>query len=134
LLQNWSGIFDAMDVSIMSIESRKSLESIVGSELDSRRFRANITIETLPYVTRDFPEDKFIGCLLKFGEHSDSARVRVKRKDIRCMVVNINPSTAKQDPIVLKKIVSERRNLVGVYGTVERPGIIKVGDSIFISK
>ncbi len=134
LIQLWSGAFDAMDISMISIESIKSLEAMVGNDLDRRRFRSNVTIETTPYVTREFPEDKFVGGLLKFGDREDSATIRVKRKDVRCMVVNINPDTAKQEPAVLKEIVTQRKNQLGVYGTTERPGTIKVGDVIRWSK
>ncbi len=129
-VQLWSGAFDAMDISLISVESSKSLDAMVGNKLDRRRFRSNIVIETTPYLTREFPEEKFVGGLLKFGDRDDSATIRIKRKDVRCMVVNIDPETAKQDPAVLKQIVAQRKNQLGVYGTTERPGTIKVGDVI----
>lgn len=134
LLHNWSGVFDAMDLSLISVESIRSLEAMVGFELDRRRFRSNVTIEMSPYITRDFPEDKLVGGLLRFGDRDDSATLRVKRKDARCLVVNINPQTVKQDPEVLKQIVKQRKNSLGVYGTTERPGTIKVEDLIFLAK
>lgn len=130
LIQLWSGIFDAMDISVISVESIKSVEVMVGGKLDERRFRSNITIETTPFLTREFPEEKFVGGLLKFGDRDDSVTIRVKRKDVRCMVVNVDPETATQDPAVLKQIVAQRKNQLGVYGSTERPGIIKVGDEI----
>ena len=134
LIQLWSGVFDAMDISLISVESIKAIEALVGHELGQPRFRSNITIETTPYITRDFPEDKLVGGLLKFGDRDDSATIRVKRKDVRCMVVNIDPLTAKQDPAVLKQIVAQRKNQLGVYGTTERPGTIKVGDVLRFCK
>lgn len=134
LLQLWSGTFDTMDVSLITVTSQKSLEEMVGFDLDARRFRSNITVEALASNKRPFPEDKWVGCLLKFGDRDDSARIRIKRKDVRCMVVNLDPESAKQNPAVLKKIVAERKNQLGVYGTTERPGTIEVGDTVVLAK
>ncbi len=134
LIQVWSGIFDAMDISLITKTTEESLEGMLGCELDSRRFRSNITIEPLVENKRPFPEDKWVGCLLKFGDRDDSARIRVNRKDVRCMVVNVDPNSAHQNPAVLKEIVAKRKNQLGVYATTERPGTIKIGDSVFIVK
>lgn len=134
LIQLWSGIFDAMDISLISVESIRAIEALVGGELDQRRFRSNVIVEMRRFLNRDYPEEKLVGGLLKFGDRDDSATIRIKRKDVRCMVVNVDPDTAIQDPAVLKQIVSQRKNQLGVYGTTERPGTIKVGDAIRWSK
>ena len=88
LIQLWSGVFDAMDISVISVESIKSVEVMVGGKLDERRFRSNITIETTPFLTREFPEEKFdkvknafpviIASIRQFGEcHSSSLFCRL---------------------------------------------------------
>ena len=133
LLQNWSGVYDTMDISVISIESMKAIESATGEKLDPRRFRSNIVIEMHPWVERDFPEEKLVGMLLKFGDREDSAKIRVHRKDARCMVVNVSPETGKQNPGILKEIVAGRKNNLGVYGSTERPGTVRVGDPILTS-
>lgn len=128
LLQLPSGAFDATSISLLSMESLQSLAALVGNPLDGRQFRANITIEARPYLAQEFPEESFVGGVLMFGEGQEGATVRVLRKDVRCMMVNIHPDTAEQNPAVLKAIVDRRNREFGVYGTTERPGRIKVGD------
>jgi hypothetical protein len=50
------------------------------------------------------------------------------------MVVNLDPSTARQNPEILKEVVKNRKNFLGTYGGTERPGTIEVGDKIFLVK
>jgi uncharacterized protein len=130
LIQLWSGIFDSMDISIITQATMQSLSGLIGTDLDVRRFRPNIIVEATE--TRAFPEDKWVGGLLVFGDRPDSARVRANRKDQRCMVINLDPEQATQNPAILREVVQQRKNLAGVYGTAERPGTIQVGDSVYL--
>jgi uncharacterized protein YcbX len=127
----WSGIFDAMDVSILTEASMCGVGEKIDKQLDTRRFRPNIVIQTDD--PRPYPEDRWIKELIVFGNRSDSARIRANRKDSRCMVVNVDPDTGKQEPTILKEIVQSRKNVVGIYGSVERPGSIQVGDIVQIA-
>jgi hypothetical protein len=81
-----------------------------------------------------YPEDKWVGELLVFGEDDDSARLRVNRKDLRCKVVNLNPLTAVLDADVLAHVVKTRKNFLGAYGTTERPGKATVGDTVYVDE
>lgn len=130
--QLWRGTYDSMDVSIITKASIASLGRDVGATLEVERFRANVVIESSD--SRDYPEDKWIGELLLFGDRPDSARVRVNRKDLRCMVINLDPSSGKQDPRIMKTVVATRRNFLGAYGVTERPGTMLAGDTIYLLK
>lgn len=130
LLQNWSGIFDTMDISLISETTIHSIGEKVGFHLDVQRFRPNILVEA--FDEKPFSEDKWIKKLLVFGDRADSARIRVYRKDVRCMIVNVDPSTAKQTPAVMRQIVQFRKNQLGVYGTTDHPGTIEIGDTIWV--
>lgn len=129
LIHLWRGTFDALNVSMITTRSIASIEQHVGLGLDTRRFRANIVIEA-SNVSRNYPEEDWIDKLVIFGEQDDAAQVRVNRKDQRCMVVNLNPDTSSQNPDVLKSIVKHRQTLLGVYGSVEHPGMVRVGDVV----
>ena len=126
------GTFDSMAVSIISTASIDTVAHIAERELDVRRFRPNVLIE----ATGDhpFPEDRWVGDLLVFGEGPDAARVRVNRRDPRCSIVNVCPDTLGLDRTVLRAIVRERKNLCGVYGSAERTGTIKLDDIIWRRK
>ena len=122
------GTFDSMAVSIISTSSIASAGNLAERDLDVRRFRPNVLIESLD--SHPFPEDRWIGDLLVFGDTPEAARVRVNRRDTRCSIVNVCPNTLNIDKRVLGAIVRERKNLCGVYGSTERPGSITVGDVV----
>lgn len=124
----YGGIFDANDVSLVTTRSMENMFSEAGMETDWRRFRPNIVVEA--FGARAFPEEKWVGKLLVFGDRSDSARLRIYRKDRRCVVVNIDPDTGEKGEELLKVVARSRKNLLGVYAGTERPGTIAVGDIV----
>lgn len=129
-VQLWRGAYDAMDVSLITTGSLRTISSAVGWDLEVRRFRPNILIEAT--AARDFPEEKWVGRLLGFGERPDDTKVLVARKDERCAIINFDPTTAASDPRVLREIVRMRRNLLGAYAQVQRPGLVRAGDSVWL--
>ena len=132
LMQLWRGTYDSMALSLISLQAIDTISQQIGSELEIERFRPNIVVESLD--GKPFPEDRWVGELLNFGDRSDSASVRADRKDLRCSIVNLDPGTAKSNSNILDLIVRSRKNLLGLYGSTQRPGTIKVGDIISMLK
>lgn len=132
LMQVWRGVFDSMPVSLISENAIDSLSGTIGHPMEVERFRPNLVVRAIE--PKPYPEDHWIGELLVFGDRPDSARVRVNRKDPRCTIINLNPATAESSPDLLAEVVKGRKNLLGVYGSTERPGIIQVGDTVSIVK
>lgn len=130
LMQLWRGTFDSMDVSLISSNAIESLSATIGQPLEVERFRPNVLVRVTD--PRPYPEDQWVGELLVFGDRPDSARLRVNRKDLRCNIVNLDPRTAEKGPDVLGEVARNRRNLLGVYGSAERAGTIRVGDAVSI--
>ena len=116
------GVFDFAPVSLLSHQSVSGVAGLVGADLDVRRFRANVVLE----ADGVFPEDEWVGATLEIG----SARIRVDRRDQRCVVVNVDPGSGRRDAATLGPIARERRSCLGVYGTTVRPGQIKPGDAV----
>ncbi len=56
--------------------------------------------------------------------------ISVTMRDVRCVMINLDPDTAKQDARVMKSVVGMNGNNAGVYGTVVRPGTISVGQTV----
>ncbi len=125
----WRGAFDSMPVSLISDRSVHSIEELVGQQLEVARFRPNIVVEALE--PKAFPEDRWVGELLVFGDDSEAARIRANRKDLRCGVVDVNPATGKKDCDILANVVRTRKNFLGIYGTTERPGLVRLGDTVY---
>ena len=124
--------FDIAEVSLMTTGTLASLSALVGSPLAALRFRPNIVVET-PDSAEAYPEDAWVGGSLVFGEGVDAPRTRVILKDARCKMVDIDPETGVPQPGVLAALVRGRDSaLSGVYGGVERPGVIAVGTPVFL--
>ncbi|HEU4539384.1 MAG TPA: hypothetical protein VFS00_34935, partial [Polyangiaceae bacterium] len=59
-------------------------------------------------------------------------RMRVDKRDQRCVMVNVDPATAERDPAVLRAIAREREACLGVYGSTVQPGRVAVGDAVLL--
>lgn len=122
------GIFDEGAVSVISLATISGIGREAGFELDRRRFRANIVVET--ERTDPFLEDEWVGSILIFGDGDAPPALSITLLDERCMMVNLDPDTAKQDARVMKTVVRLNNNNAGVYATAVRNGVIRVGDRI----
>src|SRR5215470_4668301 len=97
------GIFDEASVSVINLATISAIGREAGQNLDTRRFRANIVIATdateafLPFL-----EDGWIGGRLVFGGAEVGPMLSMTMRDERCMMINLDPDTAKQDPRVMK--------------------------------
>lgn len=126
------GAFDAMAVSIVTTRSVASLAEVAERSLNVLRFRANIVIETS--ADRAYPEDRWVGELLVLGDGDDAGRVRGNRRDKRCSVINLDPVSGESDPRVHRAVVAARKNMLGLYGSPERPGKVSVGDPVYVRR
>ena len=122
------GIFDDATVSVISAATTAAVARAAEVEDDPRRWRANVVLDTLD--TTPFLEDAWLGGTLVFGEGDATAAVSITARDVRCMMINLDPDTARQDPRMMKAVVRLNANNAGVYGTVVRRGSIHVGQRV----
>ncbi|MEO8192899.1 MAG: MOSC N-terminal beta barrel domain-containing protein [Gemmatimonadales bacterium] len=120
------GVFDAMPLSLITTQTIGGLGEFVGAELDPRRFRPNLLIEALDDA--EFPEDTWMGGVLRVG----GMRMRIDKRDKRCVVINVDPVTTGRDPAILRAVAQERDARLGVYGTTVQPGRASVGDPVVL--
>ena len=128
LMQSNRGTFDAAALSLISVATVRDVGSLAGLPLDPLRFRNNVLLaldEDTPYL-----EDGWEGRLLAFGHDGEGARVRLNRRDPRCMMINLDPERATQDPAVLRAVVRHRDRCVGLYASTEHTGAIRTGDPV----
>ncbi len=128
LMKLRNGVFDDAPISVISLATIAGISAETGVELDRRRFRANILLET--HDSEIFLEDKWIGGTLVFGNSKSGPAVAITARDVRCMMINLDPDTATQDARVMKTVVRLNKNNAGVYGTVVQTGTIRVGDTV----
>jgi uncharacterized protein len=127
---NQRGQFDAMPIALITAQTIERMATHAGHELDVLRFRPNIVIDAVG--ERAFAEDAWVGRSVSFGDDPGAARVRIDLRDKRCAVVNVDPYSADRDPAVLRAIARHNDATLGVYGTVERPGAVRVGDPVLL--
>lgn len=128
LMELKHGIFDDAAISVISLTTIAGIGREVGADLDRRRMRANIVLETEDAAP--FLEDGWVGGTLVFGEGELAPAVSVTMRDLRCAMINIDPDTGEKDARVMKAVVRLNSNNAGVYGTVVRTGAIHVGQKV----
>jgi hypothetical protein len=112
--------------SIISLASVVDVGSRGGdARLDPGRFRMLIEVDGV----EAYAEDGWQGRILRLGD----AFVRLGQRVHRCVMTNLAPDTGENDFDTLKVLAQHRQIgtelLLGVYGDVERPGRIEVGDA-----
>ena len=124
------GVFDEATISVISLATIAGIGREVGLELDRRRFRANILLET--HSDEMLQEDAWVGRTLVFGDSDSGPAVSVTLRDLRCVMLNLDPDTSEKNADVMKTVVRLNENNAGVYATVVRTGTIHVGDLVSV--
>jgi uncharacterized protein len=118
------GVFDTFPLSLLTLQSAAGLGALAGCELGPARFRPNLLVDAADGTA--FPEDGWVGRVLRVG----GLRLRVDKRDQRCVMVNVDPATGRRDRAVLSVIARQRQACLGVYGSVVTPGQVTVGDLV----
>jgi uncharacterized protein len=121
--------YDEYPVSMVSQASLAYLSSQAGETVpfDSRRFRPNFLLGgCTPHQ-----EDEWLGAVIQIGPE---VRLRVMARDPRCAIITLDPTTGQRTVDTLRLIMryrpSPRTAYFGVYGIVEHPGMVTVGDAV----
>jgi hypothetical protein len=120
------GVFDTMPLSLLTTQSLAGLGRLAGAVLAAGRFRPNLLVDAPGGGFPGFPEDAWVGRILRIG----GLRMRVDKPDQRCVIVTIDPVTLRRDPAILRAIARERGARFGVYGSTVEPGQVAVGDPV----
>lgn len=121
--------FDAYPLLLLTDASMARLrQAAPESKIDVRRFRPNFVIETTPEIAEDggFVEAAWEGKRFKVGSAIFEATIGCPR----CVMVTRGFDDLPQDTGLLRTIVNEAGQNMGMYANVARPGVVKVGDSI----
>jgi uncharacterized protein YcbX len=121
-------IHDAAPVHVVTEASIAQMSEWLGDEVDRRRFRANVVVETDDGMA--FSEAAWPGHRIRFGA---DAEIDVVIDTERCAVTTWDPDTIERDTRVLAAIARERENFFGVYCRVVKPGWVAVGDPVMLT-
>ena len=125
LLRSDKAITDCRPLSIFAVQSARKLGEETGTNVDKRRFRANVYLDL--NSSWGFVEDAFVGKTLRIGP---KVVVSVVERDPRCMMITLDPDTAEKSPAILKAVAQAHEGMAGVYGAVLAEGMIHKGDSV----
>ena len=130
LMQLKHGMFDEAPVSIINLGTIRGVEREAGRPLDILRFRPNILIESKD--VEPFSEDQWVGKTLRFGSDDDGPAVSITLRDLRCVMINLDPETAEADTRVMKAAIHLNANYAGVYATVIHTGELQIGQKVYL--
>ena len=120
------GIFDTFPLSLITTQTIRGLGETTGFQLDVQRFRPNILVEASDDAP--FVEDGWVGHVLRLG----GLRLRVDKRDGRCVVITIDPVTSERQPAILRTVAQDRQGQLGVYGSTVEPGRVALDDPVFL--
>ena len=129
LMQLKHGIFDEAAVSLINAVTIREVEREVDRQLNVLRFRPNIVIES---DVRPFAEDQWVGRTLRFGTDENSPAVSITMRDLRCVMINLDPETAEADSSVMKAALRLNANCAGVYATVICSGELRIDQKVYL--
>jgi uncharacterized protein YcbX len=117
--------FDAFPLHILTTASLAALGAHNPSaRFDVRRFRPNVVVET--GGTAGLVETDWLGKTLQIG----GARLKIEAPCPRCVMTTLPQHDLVKDPSVLRTIVRNAAQNVGVYATVAAAGHVAVGDIV----
>jgi uncharacterized protein YcbX len=118
--------FDVFPLHLLTTTSMATLaEKTPGARFDVRRFRPNVLIDSSP-GTAGLPEIDWAGKTLVAG----TARIRIQIPTVRCVMTTLPQGDLAKEPSVLRTIVRDASQSLGVYATVEAGGTLSVGDEL----
>lgn len=130
--------FDFAPLHLLTTATLAQLNALYpAGRFDARRFRPNLVI-TLTDDAAGFAENAWVGRTLLIG---DEVRLRITDPSPRCVVTTLPQGDLPQDLGILRTIAAHNRPAIptlggatvpsaGVYGVVERGGLIRRGDGI----
>ena len=118
--------FDAFPLLLLTEASLARLAELApGSVIDVRRFRPNFLITT-PDPEAAFVESAWLGKRLRIG--GVSAEVTIDC--MRCVMTTLPFEDLPKDPRIMRVLVREVHQCLGVYARVADSGTVKLGDPV----
>ena len=118
--------FDAFPLHLLTTAWLDELARRNSSALfDRRRFRPNFLIEPEAKLSGRI-ENEWCGHEVRIGE----TRLKIEIPVLRCSMTIAAQGDLPKDPSVLRSIVKDSEQNVGVYASVTTPGRVRIGDIV----
>jgi uncharacterized protein YcbX len=121
--------FDFAGLHLVSSATLAQLRALYpGGDYDARRFRPNLVLDAGDET--GFLEQTWVGRTIAIG---DRVRLRITMPTHRCAATTLPHHGLPNDPEILRAANRHNSGNVGVYATVEQPGLVRVGDVVEIA-
>jgi hypothetical protein len=122
--------FDSGSIHVLASGTLAHLRTLIGADaqLDPRRFRPNIFIETAPGV-EGFLEDDWLEGTLEVG---GSVRIVQMRPTLRCVMTTQRQADLVRDLRILRTAAQHHHDHVGVWASIGAAGTVRVGDPVVL--
>ena len=122
--------FDAASVHVLASGTLAHLRTLIGedAQLDPRRFRPNIFVETAP-GGEGFIEDGWLEGTLEVGK---SVQIMQMRPTLRCVMTAHHQADLVRDLRILRTAAQHHHNHIGVWASIGTAGTVRVGDPVVL--
>jgi uncharacterized protein len=122
--------FDSASIHVLTSATLAYMRRLIGedAQLDPRRFRPNLVVETAPGA-EGFVEDGWLGGTLEVG---GGVRIAALRPALRCVMTTHRQSDLSRDMRVLRTAAQRHRGHVGVFAAVGAAGKMRLGDPVVL--
>ncbi len=119
--------FDLDPLLLVTDATLRSLQRFAaGSRVDVRRFRPNLVIEMNGGAADPFPEIAWAGRQLRIGGVTITATIPCPR----CVMITHAFADLPKDAGLMRSVVRDANQQVGVYARVAASGALRVGDPV----
>jgi uncharacterized protein len=124
--------FDSAMIHVLATGSLEHMRALIGpdAQLDPRRFRPNIVVETDPRVN-GFVEDEWLGGTLEAGP---AVKIVSLRSALRCVMTTHEQSELVRDLRILRATAQHHNAKLGVFASIGAPGKVRVGDPVCLTR
>jgi MOSC domain-containing protein len=123
-------LFDSAAIHVLTSGTLAYMRKLIGedADLDPRRFRPNIVVQTAPGV-EGFVEDDWLEGTLEVGE---AVRIVRMRPALRCVMTTHPQADLERDRRVLRAAAQHHQGHVGVFAAIGAPGKVRLDDSVVL--
>jgi uncharacterized protein YcbX len=121
--------FDVLPIHVLSTSAVQTMRMLdPAASWDVRRFRPNVLIQTA--TDQGHVERNWVGHTVRIGGFA----IRGEMPTIRCAMTMHAQNELPRDPLVLRAIVRDADQCLGLYASVVATGTVSVGDPVTLGR
>src|SRR5580698_1036798 len=126
--------FDSATMHVLATGTLAHVRALVGdgAQLDARRFRPNIVVDT-GTEANGFVEDEWIGKTLEVGDEAAGVKIIAMEPALRCVMTTHRQEDLARDLRIIRAAAQFHKAKVGVFAAIGAVGIVRVGDPVFLA-